>query len=212
MQSACTDRLSAQSLVSLGGILVRHAERLGFHRDGNILNLSPFETEKRRRIWWQLQHQDASVAMKSGSLPLTFMADWDVELPLNIEDQDISPEMANTPQEHQGITSVSYCLWTYDVLKQQRSFRRPDGSRCGSSWMVDQSLSREKREALIHEMENSANDRLIRYCDPIQSMDNLILIMARSLIWTFRRALLHCSILAGENSETDEEIEKKTLC
>lgn len=135
------------------------------------------------------------------------MADWDTELPLNIEDRDINPDMTKAPQERQGITSISYCLWTYYVLKQQRSFRRPDGSRRGSSWMVDQCLSREEREALIAEMENGANDKFIRYCDPIQSIDNLILTMVRTLIWTFRRVLLHSSVLNGENPEDAEQVE-----
>lgn len=135
------------------GIVIRHAGRLGLHRDGTLLNLPPAETEKRRRILWQLQHMDIAPAIRSGSISFVLMADWDVKLPLNIEDEDISAEATDFPPERKGLTSMSCCLWTYYVLEKQRSFRRADGSRIEGSWQADRSLSREQRESYIHELE-----------------------------------------------------------
>lgn len=43
------------------GVVIRNAERGGLHRDGSILGLSPYETERRRRVWWQLQHLDIAL-------------------------------------------------------------------------------------------------------------------------------------------------------
>lgn len=34
------------------GLAVRLAQSLGMHRDGDALNLSPFDAEMRRRLWW----------------------------------------------------------------------------------------------------------------------------------------------------------------
>lgn len=187
------------------GLTIRQAEKLGLHRDGTALNLSPYETEKRRRIWWLLQHQDMASGVMTGSASLTLMADWDVRLPLNIEDSDINPQMTIPPPERQGITAMSYCLWTYYLIEQQRSFRRTDGSRVAFLWIVDQSLSREQREAFICQIENGANRRFIQYCDPIRPIDNIILAGTRAFTWTMRRVLLHSFVLSGINSTISTE-------
>lgn len=37
---------------NMTGLAVRLAQALGMHRDGRLLNLSPFDAEMRRRLWW----------------------------------------------------------------------------------------------------------------------------------------------------------------
>lgn len=37
---------------NMTGLAVRLAQSLGMHRDGSALNLSPFDAEMRRRLWW----------------------------------------------------------------------------------------------------------------------------------------------------------------
>ena len=39
---------------TLTGTVIRLAQSLGIHRDGSNFNLAPYETEIRRRIWWQV--------------------------------------------------------------------------------------------------------------------------------------------------------------
>jgi hypothetical protein len=68
------------------------------------------------------------------------MADWDINLPFDIEDEDMSADATDFPPERKGLTSMSYCLWTYCVLERQRSFRRVDGSHIGGSWQANRSL------------------------------------------------------------------------
>lgn len=190
------------------GLTIRQAEKLGLHRDGTVLNLSPYETEKRRRIWWLLQHQDMALGIMTGSASLTLMADWDVKLPLNIEDSDINPQMMVAPPERQDITGMSHCLWLYYLIEQQRSFRRVDGSRVAFSWIADQSLSREQREAYITQIENGVNQKFIQYCDPVRPIDNIILAGSRAFTWTMRRILLHSFVLRGNHSTiTTENLE-----
>ena len=120
------DRLSTQSLWSLMGLIIRNAEKLGIHRDGTLLGLPPVEIEERRRLWWHLQHLDLALSVRSGMTPLTLMADWDAKIPLNIEDEDINPSMTELPKERKGMTSMSYCLFTYWVIEQQRVALRSD--------------------------------------------------------------------------------------
>ncbi|KAJ5306157.1 hypothetical protein N7508_005172 [Penicillium antarcticum] len=209
--SASLDDISTRSLWSFMGIVVRHAERLGLHRDGTILNMTPTETEKRRRIWWQLQHLDIALAVRSGSISLVLMADWDVKMPLNIEDEDISPTAIDFPPERKGLTSMSYCLWTYYVLEKQRSFRRPDGSRVGGSWQADRTLPRRQRKLFIDELEDGINDTFVRFCDPIKPLDLLILIVTRSFTWGMRRLILHSDELTSDASDYNDSYEKDLL-
>ena len=108
--------MNTKSLWSLMGIIVCNAERYGLHRDGTLLGLPPYETERRRRVWWELQHLDMALGVKSGSMSLSLQAPWDARLPLNIEDEDIEPSMREAPEEREGLTSMSQCLWTYWVL------------------------------------------------------------------------------------------------
>ena len=46
----------------LTGTAVRLGQRIGLHRDGTLIGLSPFETEIRRRVWWQLMALDGQTA------------------------------------------------------------------------------------------------------------------------------------------------------
>ncbi|MCJ1284842.1 hypothetical protein MMC26_004179 [Xylographa opegraphella] len=185
------ERFNTRSLWSMMGAVVRNAERCGLQRDGTLLGLSPYETERRRRLWWQLQHLDIAMGVKSGSVSLTLTAPWDTKLPLNIEDEDIHPNMREAPKERQGLTSMSQCLTTYWILYEQRSFCRADGSKLGFTWAADKSLSRAEKEALIDRLEAGLNQRYLQYCDPIRPLDVLLQILARSFVFCMRRLALH---------------------
>jgi hypothetical protein len=51
----CIRRLADNKDVwTLTGLLLRMAHSLGIHRDGAQFGLSPFDTEMRRRLWWQV--------------------------------------------------------------------------------------------------------------------------------------------------------------
>lgn len=186
------------------GVVIRNAERCGLHRDGSLFGLPPYETERRRRIWWQLQHLDIALASRSGSLSLSLTAPWDAKLPLNIEDEDIDVHMREPPKEREGLTSMSPCLWTYWILQEQRSFCRADGSNLGFSWAGEQSLSRAEKDALIDRLEVGLNKRYVQFCDPIRPRDILVQILARSFICCMRRVTLHPHAFHGRLSELSE--------
>jgi hypothetical protein len=193
------------------GLVIRHAERLGLHRDGTLFNLLPVETETRRSIWWQLQHLDLALAVQSGSASLTLMADWDVQLPSNIEDRDISPDMRSPPPERPGMTTMSYCLWSYWVLQQQRNFRAADGSRLGISWIADKNLSRQTTESFISQLEYGLNHRFIQFCDPLNPLDTFLQITARSFIATMKRLVLHSLIHRNVSTPSERPYDERQL-
>jgi len=188
------------------GAIMRNAERLGLHRDGTIFKLSPYEVERRRRLWWQLQHLDIALAVRAGSISLTLSARWDTKLPLNIEDEDITPNMTTPPAERQGLTSRSYCLWTFWVLQMQRSFRYTDGTYLGFGWIAERSLSREEKDVYINRLETGLNQQYVQYCDPIKPLDVLIQITARAFVCGMRRVSMY-----GDLSQMSEVSRRQLL-
>ena len=182
--------MKVNGLCDAMGLVLRKAERIGLHRDGSLLKLSPFETERRRRIWWAIQGLDLASNVTTGATSMSLMADWDTQLPLNIEDGDISPQMQEMPKQRSGLTSMSHCLVGYWVIQQQRTFRGPDGQRLGVSWSVNTSLSIDVRRSLIDRLENGLNERYLRFCDPIKALDMTMLITSRAWITFLRRATL----------------------
>lgn len=100
------------TLWSLSSIAVRIAQRLGIHRDGSELGLSVFESEMRRRLWWQIDMIDSSVGHMSGSFSGVFPLSQ-TNLPLNVNDSDLYPDMKDNPLEHRGSTEMLFCLSRY---------------------------------------------------------------------------------------------------
>ena len=204
---AGTERLSTQSLWSLLGLMVRNAEKLGFHRDGTILGLAPVETEERRRLWWHLQHLNLCLAVMTGVTPLTLMADWDTKLPLNIEDEAMDPKAKSCPPERKGLTSISYCLFMYSVLQRQRNYLQSRQARFQLSWKMNKSLPQSLKDSLIEELEEELNTNFLQYCDPIKPVDAMLQLGARSLICVLRLQTMYpTSPGASISKEQREEL------
>lgn len=97
-----------------GGLLVRIAHKMGLHRDGERLGLSPFDTEMRRRLWWQMMMRDAKYAVSSGYSDTLLPPDWDTKMPSNINDADLHPG-AKELQPSRGPTEMALILMIYTV-------------------------------------------------------------------------------------------------
>ncbi len=93
---------------SLIGLASHVARSMGLHRDGTAFNLSPFETEMRRRIWHQVCLLDHRSTEYHGYEPIVFdETAFDTRWPLNVNDSDISSDMAELPPESDGATDMT---------------------------------------------------------------------------------------------------------
>ncbi|KAI1820367.1 fungal-specific transcription factor domain-containing protein [Xylaria intraflava] len=111
MLSFC-DRADNHSTWIMGGTVMRIAQKMGYHRDGEQFNLSPFETEMRRRLWWQLLAQDSKYAMLAGLSPSWVPSNWDTKIPQNLDDSDLSPD-AKELKSRSGPTEMAFVLLIY---------------------------------------------------------------------------------------------------
>ncbi|KAF4983675.1 hypothetical protein FZEAL_962 [Fusarium zealandicum] len=101
----------------LSGMIVRIAQKMGYHRDGDYLRLNAFETEMRRRMWWQIILQDAKNALVSGLSHSMLPSSWDTKIPQNVNDADLFPGSAEPIQPREGPTEMAFCLVGYQIAK-----------------------------------------------------------------------------------------------
>lgn len=169
------------------GIAVRNAERLGYQRDGTLLQFSPLETEERRRIWWQMQQQEVMIAQSLGCASSSLFGTWDSQLPSNLEDEDFSAGMTVLPRPRPGLTSMSHCLWRYSILHYCRQARTAYGDKLGLTFISSSKVPRAERDASVSSLEQMLNERFVQYCEPIKPLQWFIQLGVRSVILTGKR-------------------------
>lgn len=90
---------------------------MGYHRDGEMFELTPFETEMRRRIWWQVVMQDSKCAMMSGLNQSLLPNNWDTRAPLNVNDADLFPGSNEPVQPREGPTEMAFCVMIHEIYR-----------------------------------------------------------------------------------------------
>ena len=149
---------------TITGLLIRLAQALGIHRDGQQFNLSPFETELRRRLWWHICTLDVRASEDHGVEPTIGEASFDTNFPLNLNDADIHPAMKEAPKEHEGATELTFDLMRFSVSTAVRrlSYAPPGPTPCRTK---NASLSLEDKEKMIEELHQHLEEKYLRHCD-----------------------------------------------
>ncbi|KAM0244510.1 hypothetical protein ACHAP5_006191 [Fusarium lateritium] len=99
----------------LSGVVIRIAHKMGVHRDGETLGLTPFETEIRRRVWWQIIVIDAMYAVTSGLKPGLVPSGCNTKIPQNVNDTDFSADSI-TIKPREGPTDMAFVLIFYEIV------------------------------------------------------------------------------------------------
>ncbi|KAI7286569.1 hypothetical protein KC352_g4872, partial [Hortaea werneckii] len=156
---------NARVIWTLTGLVVRIAQTIGIHRDGSHFDLPPFEVEMRRRLWWQVCLLDIRASEDHGCDPTIVEQSFDTCMPLNINDADITPGMAEFPAERQGCTDMSFCLIRFEVAN---TFRRINYVPPGASRPCQEhfaSVTLEDKERWITECHQRLEERYLKHCD-----------------------------------------------
>lgn len=149
---------------TLTGLLIRLAQGLGVHRDGQQFGLSPFETEMRRRLWWQISSIDVRASEDQGSDPSIAEQSFDTKFPLNINDEDIDPGMKETPNEHEGATEMTFDLIRFSMGTTVRrlSYAPVGEGRCKT---MNASQGIEDKERMIEDLHQYLERKYLQHCD-----------------------------------------------
>ena len=149
---------------ALSGLATHLAQALGVHRDGSHFGLSPFETEMRRRLWWHISVLDSRASEDHGIDPTFSEQFYDTELPLNINDDDISPETKEYPKARQGTSEMTFCLVRFELnaVGRRLNFVLPGPTPCG---IVRPRRSLAEKEKIIDEAHKQIEEKYLQYCD-----------------------------------------------
>ncbi|KAL8764102.1 MAG: hypothetical protein Q9184_000244 [Pyrenodesmia sp. 2 TL-2023] len=173
---------------TLTGLLIRLAQSLGIHRDGEQFDLAPFETEMRRRLWWTLIHMDMRASEDHGTDPTIFDQSFDTRFPSNVNDEDIYPSMKEAPAEHEGATEMTFDLLRFTVsTTARRMMFSPPGitgrGKCSGNAIA---FSLEHKERLVEELHQHIEKKYLRHCDmsiPLHWVAGTVLRLVLAKMW-----------------------------
>ncbi|KAL1901036.1 hypothetical protein Sste5346_002102 [Sporothrix stenoceras] len=150
---------------TLTGLAIRICHSIGLHRDGtNFSNLSPFEIEMRRRLFWALCILDMRCAEDQGTDLTILEQGVDTLPPLNINDTDISPESTSLPPSREGATDMTFALIRFEICRVARRLHAIH-SAMGPIEPGDASLTLEDRERMIHEVYDRVENVYLKHGD-----------------------------------------------
>ncbi|KAF4636255.1 hypothetical protein G7Y89_g1826 [Cudoniella acicularis] len=181
----------------LCGVAVRLAQRLGIHRDGELLSqkLSVFDCEMRRRLWWQIMILDNRSAGPAGVGWSMLGKTWDSKVPGNFNDGDLNPDMRELPMEHTGPTEMIFCQMIYEFCKYfQQSVAKFD-------WQKKVSFSPSDTDKWLDGLEKQIRNKFLKYYDPSIPLHLLSETVAKSIIANKRLSAHH----PRKNSDKTEQ-------
>jgi hypothetical protein len=178
------DMYDARTMWSLTGVAIRVVEGMGVQRDGTLLGLSPFETEIRRRVWWQLKMHEFRAAELNGQSKFRVF-DFDETPPkkaANVNDCDLWPAMPLPPIESEKPTEMIWCALRSDLatfaagqiakMKNTSQFKFSSEEYAA---LDDMKL----KDDFIKDLEDLLETKYLRFCDPSQPLQLLTLLGAR---------------------------------
>ena len=163
MLVCCQSHEDSQILWTMIGLAIRIGEAMGLHRDGDIFRLPPLETELRRRLWWQVYILDQRAAERQGFSSKITEHLFDTELPLNINDNDISADDDVFPTPRTDCTEMSLSLVRYKYTAALCLLRNPDplpGKRHGKS----SGQTFEERKKMVEDCEKRIEEEHFKHC------------------------------------------------
>jgi Fungal specific transcription factor domain len=210
----------ARTVWTLAGVANRIAQSMGVHRDGKALGVPPFETELRRRLWWQITILDFRSAELTGSGRFGDISLSDTEVPINVNDSDIWPGMKSSPVASTRPTELVICLlrcefgkfWKDKLMQKTR-----EGGEGVSQVTSDinnirlgfansaPDISTQERDHFIDELEHRLEEKFLRYCEPAIPTQFATSLIARSAINSMRLMAHHPRRYKDESQIPDAE-------
>ncbi|KAJ5692472.1 C6 transcription factor domain-containing protein [Penicillium macrosclerotiorum] len=197
---ACRDSYDSNTFWILTGVAVRIAQRMGLHRDGEELGLAPFDIQMRRRLFYQLLPLDGTASQMAGAGIKVAPEVWNTKMPLNINDNQIWPNMSELPLEHSRATEMIFYL---SRLSTGQLIAKSRGIIGGRSV---QNADTQEAELYIDRAERKLEEKYIRYCDVADPLHFLTVVLCRSGIATMRLRVG----LSRIKNQTATDFERKT--
>ncbi|KAK8090564.1 Aurofusarin cluster transcription factor aurR2 [Apiospora phragmitis] len=161
----------------LTGIGIRLAWRMGLHRDGQQFNLSPFEVEERRRLWWTLAGFDRRIGEITGSTLTAISTGGDCKLPLNINDADLHLHAKDSPVPHTGATEMIFSLTRLEFSKAPGVDKMKPVISDPAQPVAN--LADHRLSSYLERLSTHMEDTYLKFCDPKVPLHYFTLMMTR---------------------------------
>ena len=156
------------------------------HRDGTNFKLPPFESEIRRRLWGYLCAIDSRAAEDHGIALSSFDADSDTRLPVNVDDNELFPDMQELPVGRAKWAEISFSLTMMEISRAiSQLYRTSDAS--SSSSISSGSPSNQKLTDLTTRLESV----YLQHCDSNIPIQNATLLCANLMVAKLKFLVSH---------------------
>ena len=188
----------------------RIGQRVGLHRDGEMLRLPPFDAEIRRRLWWQIimleGYSQKLAGTGTGSNASILMGD--VKMPANLNDSDLFPGMKELPKESDRATEMMFFLIRCHVGEFLKRFESPSTGFDGM-WnkLTTHAVDTNTKEKAIGELERLFEQKFLRHCDSSITWHFMCAHLAKAIIFMMR----FMAYGASYQGKTESQAEKDTL-
>ncbi|KAL4915450.1 fungal-specific transcription factor domain-containing protein [Aspergillus aurantiobrunneus] len=170
------------------GSLIHSATIMGMHRDPRCFaKMSPFWAEMRRRLWATILELDLQAAIDVGVSPSIDPDQYDCDLPLNLDDSDLTEDMVEVPvaKERATLTQCSFqTMLAHSFPLRVRIAKAVNSLRFTLSY--DQALG------LSEDLVRLMNEALVPFSTPISdeipsfARSFMLFLMQRSLLLLHR--------------------------
>ncbi|KAI4212335.1 MAG: hypothetical protein LQ351_004905 [Letrouitia transgressa] len=188
---------------ALSSLAIHIAQSLGVLRDGTHFGLSPFETEMRRRLWWNILFLGIRSSEDYGTDPRSLDRFSDTCMPTNCNDSDMYPEMKVFPEQRAAYTEMTWCLTQCELVQTNRDLNSLT-SQCADA---EEALYTKRR--LIDQCRQKLREGYFRYCD--KSNPIVWLMENRSHLVLTKMCLLAHHVYSIREKKTMDPQTKETL-
>ncbi|KAH7259423.1 uncharacterized protein BKA55DRAFT_469159, partial [Fusarium redolens] len=188
---------AGRSIWILNGLVIRAAQSIGIHRNGDALGLSPFESEMRRRLWCTIVCNDSRSAEDHGISLNGLGTSVDMAFPSNRSDHEIWPNIAELPRERYQWTEMTNAVV---IMKMSYHLKRLYQILAASG-----ALSNLLNESIRRDVVDKATADVLQYlqhCNSVIPAQRATLFSCRA----FLRKLNFISRQYRESHATDENL------
>ncbi|KAI1176478.1 hypothetical protein F4777DRAFT_597616 [Nemania sp. FL0916] len=182
------------------GLVIRMAHALGLQRDGsNFKNLTPYEVDVRRRVWYALCSLDVRASEDQGTDFTIHNGSFDTKLPRNINDNDIDIDTKETPPEREGLTDMTIALVSMEISHISRQMLTP-----GTSF--------EEQNRLLDTINVKLEERYLRFSPEPGNVAYWIMVVTTRLVIGKLTLFTHLPVLFSSPSDHfSDEVRNRLL-
>ena len=191
---------------SLTGLALRIAQSLGLHRDGTKFGLSPFDTEMRRRLWWQVCILDTRASEDHGSDPSILDYSYDTEFPMSVNDEDLCPEATESPKLRPGVSEMTFCLIRYEICALTRKLTYVSPGPPSSHPPV---MTLEEKELLVRDFSVHLEKTYLQHCVDAGPLYWVAATVARLIVAKMSLIIYHPLTQPGKPNNLSQDIKDR---